>query len=52
MYEKMTMREWSNNTTPTSTQAPGLLSLVEPVNNGETIVSICCELGVKWTVYK
>ncbi|XP_061378898.1 tensin-1 isoform X3 [Danaus plexippus] len=36
MYEKMTMREWSTNTTPTSTQAPGLLSLAEP-NNNDTI---------------
>lgn len=39
MYEKMTMREWSTNTTPTSTTAPGLLSLAEPVSNGESIVS-------------
>ncbi|CAG5022077.1 unnamed protein product [Parnassius apollo] len=34
MYEKMTMaREWSTNTTPTSTPTPGLLSLAEPVHN-------------------
>ncbi|CAG9784410.1 unnamed protein product [Diatraea saccharalis] len=38
MYEKMTMREWSTSTTPTSTQAPGLLSLAEPITNGENIV--------------
>ncbi|XP_039763178.1 tensin-1 isoform X2 [Pararge aegeria] len=37
MYEKMTMREWSANSTPTSTQAPGLLSLAEP-NNNDTII--------------
>lgn len=37
MYEKMTMREWSTSSTPTSTQAPGLLSLAEP-NNNDTIV--------------
>ncbi|CAH0725822.1 unnamed protein product, partial [Brenthis ino] len=36
MYEKMTMREWSTSSTPTSTQAPGLLSLAEP-NNNDTI---------------
>lgn len=39
MYEKMTMREWSTSSTPTSTQAPGLLSLAEP-NNNDTIVII------------
>ncbi|KAL4708121.1 hypothetical protein ACJJTC_009900 [Scirpophaga incertulas] len=38
MYEKMTLREWSTNTTPTSTQAPGLLSLAEPINNGDITV--------------
>lgn len=37
MYEKMTMREWSTSSTPTSTQAPGLLSLAEP-NNNETFI--------------
>ncbi|KAJ0181854.1 hypothetical protein K1T71_002576 [Dendrolimus kikuchii] len=36
MYEKMTVREWSNNTTPTNTPAPGLLSLAEP-GSSETI---------------
>ncbi|XP_046961886.1 tensin-1 isoform X2 [Vanessa cardui] len=36
MYEKMTLREWSTSSTPTSTQAPGLLSLAEP-NNNDTI---------------
>lgn len=36
MYEKMTVREWSNNTTPTNTPTPGLLSLAEPVSN-ETV---------------
>lgn len=40
MYEKMTMREWSTNTTPTSTTAPGLLSLAEPINNGDSVVSL------------
>ncbi|XP_063838727.1 tensin-1 isoform X3 [Ostrinia nubilalis] len=38
MYEKMTMREWSTNTTPTSTPVPGLLSLAEPINNGDSVV--------------
>ncbi|XP_041979753.1 tensin-2-like isoform X3 [Aricia agestis] len=42
MYEKMTMREWSTSTTPTSTQAPGLLSLAEP-NNNEPIIRERCE---------
>ncbi|KAI5641467.1 phosphotyrosine-binding domain-containing protein [Phthorimaea operculella] len=37
MFEKMTMREWSSNTTPSSTPVPGLLSLAEPLNN-ETII--------------
>lgn len=39
MYEKMTMREWSTSSTPTSTLAPGLLSLAEPINN-ETMVKL------------
>ncbi|CAG4944815.1 unnamed protein product [Colias eurytheme] len=37
MYEKMTMREWSTSSTPTSTTAPGLLSLAEPPHNDSTI---------------
>lgn len=36
MFEKMTMREWSTSSTPT-TPAPGLLSLAEP--DTDTIVS-------------
>lgn len=34
------MREWSTNTTPTSTPAPGLLSLAEPLSNGDNVVSL------------
>lgn len=45
MYEKMTMREWSTSSTPTSTQAPGLLSLAEP-NNNDTIVIILFYLRI------
>lgn len=37
MFEKMTMREWSTSSTPT-TPAPGLLSLAEPLST-DTIVS-------------
>ncbi|XP_063529853.1 tensin-1 isoform X2 [Cydia strobilella] len=37
MFEKMTMREWSDSNTPTSTTAPGLLSLAEPPSN-DTII--------------
>lgn len=42
MFEKMTMREWSTNSTPT-TPAPGLLSLAEPIST-DTIVSVLFDL--------
>lgn len=42
MYEKMTMREWSTSSTPTSTQAPGLLSLAEPNNNDTIVRNLIC----------
>lgn len=43
MFEKMTLREWSASSTPTSTHAPGLLSLAEPDNN-DSIVSVCVDV--------
>lgn len=42
MFEKMTMREWSTSSTPT-TPAPGLLSLAEPIST-DTIVSVLFDL--------
>ncbi|XP_068620803.1 tensin-2 isoform X1 [Battus philenor] len=39
MYEKITTREWSTSTTPTSTTAPGLLSLAEPANTNNDNLS-------------